>query len=83
MIRCLAPITQKAIAVAARSDRSRSASDIAAVFSDQGCSVRAALSVEEGVKLALETAPQKGLILITGSHFVVGEAIPLFVRKKA
>jgi dihydrofolate synthase/folylpolyglutamate synthase len=83
MIRCLAPITDQAIAVAARSDRSRSASDVAAAFADRGCRVRAALSVEEGIHLALESAPKKGLILVTGSHFVVGEALPVLGRKKA
>jgi dihydrofolate synthase / folylpolyglutamate synthase len=83
MIRCLAPITEQAIAVAARSDRSRSASDVAAAFADRGCRVRAALSVEEGVHLAIESAPKNGLILVTGSHFVVGEALPVLGRKKA
>jgi len=83
MIRSLAPITEQAIAVAARSDRSRSASDIAAAFADHGCRVRAALSVQEGVYLALETVSKKGLILVTGSHFVVGEALPVLSRKKS
>ncbi len=83
MVRHLASITEQAIAVAARSERSRSASDVAAAFADEGCSVRAALSVQEGVHLALETAPKKGLILVTGSHFVVGEALPVLTRKKA
>ena len=83
MIRCLAPITEQAIAVAAHSDRSRSASDVAAAFADQRCRVRAALSVEEGVRLATESAPKKGLILVTGSHFVVGEALQVLGRKKA
>lgn len=83
MIRCLAPITQEAIAVAARSERSRSASDVAASFAQLGCRVRAALSVQEGIHLAFETVPKKGLILVTGSHFVVGEALPVLGRKKA
>ena len=83
MIRDLASITEQAIAVAAQSERSRSASDVAAAFADQGCRVRAALSVQEGVHLALEAAAKKGLILVTGSHFVVGEALPAFARKRA
>ena len=83
MVHSLATITEQAIAVAARSERSRSASDVAAAFADEGCRVRAALSVQEGVHLALETVPKKGLILVTGSHFVVGEALPVLARKRA
>jgi dihydrofolate synthase / folylpolyglutamate synthase len=82
MIRSLAPMTEHAIAVAARSERSRSASDVAASFASEGCSVRAALSVREGVHLALETVPKNGIVLVTGSHFVVGEALPAFDRKR-
>jgi dihydrofolate synthase / folylpolyglutamate synthase len=83
MIRSLAPVTDHAIAVAARSQRSRSASDVAASFAAEGCSVRAALSVQEGVSLALETVPKDGIILVTGSHYVVGEALPAFDGKRA
>jgi dihydrofolate synthase / folylpolyglutamate synthase len=82
MIHSLAAITDHAVAVAARSARSRSASDVAATFAKEGCKVRAALSVQEGVRFAFESAPKKGLILVTGSHFVVGEAIPAFNRKR-
>ena len=83
MVRSLASITEQAIAVSARSERSRSASDVAAAFATEGCRVRAALSVQEGVHHALETVPKKGRILVTGSHFVVGEALPALARKKA
>ena len=83
MVHSLASVTEQAIAVAARSERSRSASDVAAAFSDEGCRVRAALSVQEGVHLALETVPKKGVILVTGSHFVVGEALLVLARKRA
>lgn len=83
MVRHLAPITDQAVAVAARSERSRSASDVAAAFADERCRVRAALSVQEGVHLALESAQKKGIILVTGSHFVVGEALKVLIRKRA
>ena len=58
MVRRLAAITDQAIAVAAHIERSRSASDVAAAFAAEGCRVRAALSVQEGVQLALETVPK-------------------------
>jgi dihydrofolate synthase / folylpolyglutamate synthase len=83
MVRSLVPITERAIAVAARSERSRSASDVAAAFAEEGCRVQAALSVQEGIRIALEIAPKKGLILVTGSHFVVGEAMPVLTGKKS
>jgi dihydrofolate synthase/folylpolyglutamate synthase len=83
MVRSLARITEMAIAVAPHSTRSRSASDVAAVFADEGCNVRAALSVQEGVHLALESVPKRGVILVTGSHFVVGEALPMLNPKRA
>ena len=82
MIHHLASISRQVIAVAARSERSRSASDVAAAFAREGCRVRAALSVREGIHLALEEAGTNGLVLVTGSHFVVGEALSALSRKR-
>jgi dihydrofolate synthase/folylpolyglutamate synthase len=75
MVRDLAGISAEAIAVAPATQRARSASDVAAGFQQVGCAVRAALSVEEGVHLASERAGNQGTILVTGSHYVVGEAL--------
>jgi dihydrofolate synthase/folylpolyglutamate synthase len=83
MIHEIAGISEEVVAVAPRSDRARSASDVAAGFQKEGCRVRAALSVEEGLALALEVAADRGTILITGSHYVVGEAMNSLSRKRA
>lgn len=83
MVHDLASITDKAIAVAARSERSRPSSDVAAAFQGENCSVHAALSVEEGVRLAVRMAGPGRTILVTGSHFVVGEALAALERKRA
>jgi dihydrofolate synthase/folylpolyglutamate synthase len=83
MVRDLGGVSSEVIAVAPRSERARSASDVAAAFQREGNRVRAALSVEEGVKLALGLAGNRGAILITGSHYVVGEAMSLLARKRA
>ena len=82
MVHHLAPISEQVIAVAAHSERSRSASDVAAAFAREGCRVRAALSVREGIRIALEEAGTTGLVLVTGSHFVVGEALSALNRKR-
>lgn len=83
MVHDLARITDQAVAVAAHTSRSRPASDVAAAFEREKCKTRAALSVEEGVRLAIQLAGEDGTILITGSHFVVGEAMAALGRKRA
>ncbi len=83
MVHQLAGVSSEVVAVAPRSARARSASDIADAFQRTGSSVRAALSVEEGVAVALKLAGERGTILITGSHYVVGEAMSALGRKRA
>jgi dihydrofolate synthase/folylpolyglutamate synthase len=83
MVRTLAGIAKNVVAVAPRSDRARSASDVAAAFEKEGSSVCAALSVEEGIKLASDLAGKGGTVLLTGSHFVVGEGMAALQRKRA
>ena len=83
MIHELAGVSEEVVAVAPRSDRARSASDVFAGFQRAGSRVHAALSVEEGVALAVELAGVAGMVLITGSHYVVGEAMSALGRKRA
>jgi len=82
MARTLEPLASEVIAVAARTERSRSAGDVAAAFKMPPGKVTAGLSVREGVRLALQRSHQKTPILITGSHFVAGEALEFLVEKK-
>ncbi|MCX6135173.1 MAG: Mur ligase family protein [Ignavibacteriales bacterium] len=76
-------LSDQVVAVAAHTPRSRSASDIAAAFEREKCRTRAALSVEGGIRLAMELAGPNGTILVTGSHFVVGEAVAALGLKRA
>jgi hypothetical protein len=39
-------------------------------------------TVKEAIKIGYEQAGQDGLLVITGSHFLVGEAIPLLKSNK-
>jgi len=82
MVRSLEPIAVEVIAVAAQTERSRSASDVAAMFTKRGLRVSAALSVSEGVRLAIQRSSQRMPILVTGSHYVVGEALQYLATKK-
>ncbi len=83
MVHNLARIADQAVAVAAHTSRSRPASDVAAAFEGEKCRTRAALSVKEGIRLAMQLAGNDGTILVTGSHFVVGEAMAALGRKRA
>lgn len=82
MVRSLEPIAVEVIAVAAQTERSRSASDVAALFTKRDLRVSAALSVSEGVRLAIQRGSQRMPILVTGSHYVVGEALQYLAAKK-
>ena len=82
MARALEPFAREVIAVAARTERSRLAGDVAAAFKLPPGRVTAALSVQEGVRLALQHSRQKTPILITGSHYVAGEALEFLAEKK-
>ena len=82
MVSDLALIAERAVAVAASNPRSRPASDVAAAFEREECRTQAALSVEEGMRLAQQMAGSGGTILVTGSHFVVGEAMAALGRKR-
>lgn len=82
MVHDLARIADQAVAVAAHTTRSRPASDVAAAFEREKCRTRAALSVEEGIRLAIQLSGNDGTILVTGSHFVVGEAMAALGRKR-
>lgn len=83
MVDFIAPLVSEAITVAPKMERARSASDIAAAFSNRGIAVSAALSVREGVRLAMNRGSQRKPILITGSHFVVGEALETLRKQKS
>lgn len=76
MIRLLKPVTQQAILTAARTERARSISDLTLEFSRNGISVVGTeQDVKRAVAMALVLHSKRTPLLITGSHFVVGEAL--------
>lgn len=75
MIETLAEITAKFIAVRPRIDRALNASVITGVAQRLGKDVVNAGSVKKGIGAAMKLGKKSDTILITGSHYVVGEAL--------
>jgi len=75
MVETLSPLTVRAFVVSARTERTRGAADLRAAFRGAGVPADSYRSVAAGVRAAFRHA-QGGLpVVITGSHFVVGEAL--------
>jgi dihydrofolate synthase/folylpolyglutamate synthase len=75
MIQSLSRITTQLIAVAPRIDRALESATIAATARRFGIRALNSGSVKKGVASAIEKATPSDTILITGSHYVVGEAL--------
>ena len=74
-------VTHRAFVVEARTERSRNVADLANEFRRKGVYVKKYQSVVDGIKAAFHL--HDGVpILITGSHFVVGEALAFLYGKK-
>lgn len=81
MVPALSSIAESLVAVQARTERSRSSAEIAQAFQPLHIPVQQYASVARGVR-ALLNEPSSQPILITGSHFVVGEALAMLQKKK-
>jgi dihydrofolate synthase/folylpolyglutamate synthase len=81
VIAALQKIVRRAFVVQPRTERSRIAGDLAGEFRRLGIAVEEHLSVAEGVHAALRRRDRTPL-LITGSHYVVGEALASLQGKK-
>jgi dihydrofolate synthase/folylpolyglutamate synthase len=79
--RALRTMTTRVIAVAARTHRSRPAAEIAAACRREGLQVAVAPTVADGIRLARAIRGGRGPMLVTGSHFVAGEAVAFLERK--
>ena len=77
----LKPICKELIAVAPKTERAASTSDIVKIFHSHGIPAVEEHSVVSGLRRALKE-PASAPILITGSHFVCGEAIAWINGKK-
>lgn len=81
MVQNLSAITRQAAAVQPQTERARPAEEIAAAFRRHGVRVLFTGNVREGVKRARQAAGRNGAVLITGSHFVAGEALAMLERR--
>jgi dihydrofolate synthase / folylpolyglutamate synthase len=81
MIPALSSLAESIVAVQARTERSRSAKEIAQAFQASGIPIQQYASVARGVRELLHQTSSLP-ILITGSHFVVGEALAMLHGKK-
>ena len=77
----LRQIAKSVFVVEAQTERSRGTADLAREFRRAGAPVKEFPNVAEGVLSALRQ-PDGAPILITGSHFVVGEAIAFLKNEK-
>ncbi|MSQ28623.1 MAG: bifunctional folylpolyglutamate synthase/dihydrofolate synthase [Dehalococcoidia bacterium] len=80
MASALAPVADRAIAVRSENPRSAPMHAVAAAFAAAGMTVEPGGSTAEGIRRAIEIAGPDGLVCITGSLFVVGEALTHFGR---
>ena len=81
MIRSLGTIAARAIVVAPTTSRSRRTGELAAEFRRQNIPAFEADSVSSGIDRAMRQH-SRSAILLTGSHFVVGEAAAFLQGKK-
>lgn len=83
MVSFLKPITRATILTKAKTDRARGTTDLVAEFSRQGIHVAGtARSVAQATAFALVHTTKRLPILITGSHYVLGEAISFLRSRK-
>ncbi len=75
MIRRLVKLHPKFYAVQASIERSLPARDAAAVITEEGGSVRAYAAIASAIRAARRAASSGDLILVTGSHYIVGDAL--------
>jgi dihydrofolate synthase/folylpolyglutamate synthase len=69
-----APKAELVVACLAPSPRTQPAQDVAEAARALGCRAVAAASVAEALEVALREAGEDGMVLVTGSLYVVGEA---------
>jgi len=75
MARALKPCIVDVMIVAARTPRSVPAEELLAIFHSMGIDATVARSVEDAVRTLRDGSDPTSTILVTGSHFVAGEAV--------
>ncbi len=82
MLRTLKPIIRRLILVKAQTDRSASLDELQRAATRVGLRAESFERVSDAVRFALKDPRRKKPVLITGSNFVVGEALAFLHRKK-
>jgi dihydrofolate synthase/folylpolyglutamate synthase len=82
MLAALSGICKHLVAVSPALKRALSSSELMRVTRQLGISATSCGSVKKGVMLARRVAGKDGTILITGSHYVVGEALEALGEKR-
>jgi dihydrofolate synthase/folylpolyglutamate synthase len=80
MLSPLSKLSKMVIAVQPTTERALNSSEIVANFHDRGHKAIDGGTVEQGIELALTEANSDSIILILGSHYVVGEAMKYFLN---
>ncbi|HEY3929638.1 MAG TPA: folylpolyglutamate synthase/dihydrofolate synthase family protein [Candidatus Koribacter sp.] len=75
MIQILFPIAQQVVVTRAHNPRAATTADLAQAAQQVGTDVVEVATVEAALRHAAEMTPDSGVIVITGSIFVVGEAM--------
>ena len=82
MLRALRPIARRLVLVKAQTDRSTSLDELQRAATRIGLRAESFERVSDGVMSALKNSKRKKRVLITGSNFVVGEALAFLQGKK-
>jgi dihydrofolate synthase/folylpolyglutamate synthase len=83
MVKEVIPLTRSIIVTSSTHPRAASAAVLLEAFSSAGVKVEQCPSVPEAVSLALSSARRTDLVLVTGSLFVVAEALDYAARQLA
>ncbi|MGE5315076.1 MAG: bifunctional folylpolyglutamate synthase/dihydrofolate synthase [Acidobacteriota bacterium] len=82
MIRTLSELGGRFYCVQASIERSLSASDLFAVVTEEGGEAEQCSTIASALRAARAAAHPDDLILVTGSHYIVGEAMSVMKQRK-
>ncbi|MBI2619134.1 MAG: bifunctional folylpolyglutamate synthase/dihydrofolate synthase [Ignavibacteriales bacterium] len=82
MVKPLGTVVRKAVVVQPQTDRACPAVDLVRIFRNRRIPVIEGGKVQKGLRRARRAAGSMGTVLVTGSHFVVGEALAALEGKK-
>lgn len=81
MVRMFKQIGAVIVAVQPAGERALSVSEIIEQCRRNGLESIPALGISEALRIGRKTAGPKGLLVITGSHYLIGEVLPLIEKK--